>query len=66
MKFKVHIHPCEEGGFAVSVPALPGCYSAGKTREEALENIKESIELWLEPISEEEMNELGIVAEVTV
>jgi predicted RNase H-like HicB family nuclease len=30
------------------VPALPGCYSQGETREEALENIREAAELWLE------------------
>jgi predicted RNase H-like HicB family nuclease len=37
-----------EGGFSVWVPDLPGCASQGETLEEALENIKEAIELYLE------------------
>jgi predicted RNase H-like HicB family nuclease len=36
-----------EGGFSVWVPDLPGCASQGETLEEALENIKEAIELYL-------------------
>ena len=36
------------GYFVTEVPALPGCLSQGKTQEEALENIKEAIEGWLE------------------
>ncbi|MES2971170.1 MAG: type II toxin-antitoxin system HicB family antitoxin [Patescibacteria group bacterium] len=37
-----------EGGFSVWVPDLPGCASQGETLEEALHNIKEAIELYLE------------------
>lgn len=37
-----------EGGFSVWVPDLPGCASQGETLEEALENIKEAIDLYLE------------------
>ncbi len=37
-----------EGGFSVWVPDLPGCASQGETIEEALENIREAIELYLE------------------
>lgn len=37
-----------EGGFSVWVPDLPGCASQGETLEEALSNIKEAIELYLE------------------
>ncbi len=37
----------EVGGFAVSVPALPGCFSQGATRDEALDNIREAITLRL-------------------
>ena len=36
------------GGYSVSVPALPGCFSQGETKEEALENIKEAIALYIE------------------
>ncbi len=42
------LEPAEEGGFTVYVPSLPGCVSEGDTREEALRNIGEAIELFLE------------------
>jgi predicted RNase H-like HicB family nuclease len=48
MKLRVLIHPEEVGGFSVSVPALPGCYSQGETLDEALVNIREAAELWIE------------------
>jgi predicted RNase H-like HicB family nuclease len=48
MKLKVLLRSESVGGYSVSVPALPGCYSQGKTRAEALENIREVAELWLE------------------
>jgi predicted RNase H-like HicB family nuclease len=47
--FKVLLEPDEEaGGYGVSCPALPGCYSQGDTIDEALENIEEAILLCLE------------------
>ena len=46
--FKVMLEPDETGGYVVSCPSLPGCYSQGNTVEEALENIKEAILLCLE------------------
>ncbi len=49
MKFKVVLEPSNEGGYTVYVPALPGCISEGDTLEEALANIREAIELYLEP-----------------
>jgi len=49
MKLTVILEPQEEGGFAVYVPSLPGCTSQGETKEEALNNIKEAVELYLEP-----------------
>ena len=45
---QVILHPAEEGGYWVEVPSLPGCFSQGDTREEALENIKEAIALHIE------------------
>ncbi|MEK6985308.1 MAG: type II toxin-antitoxin system HicB family antitoxin [Candidatus Thermoplasmatota archaeon] len=48
MQLKVVLEPSDEGGYTVFVPALPGCISEGDTREEALRNIKEAIELYLE------------------
>jgi predicted RNase H-like HicB family nuclease len=52
MKLKVLLRPESDGGYSVSVPALPGCHSQGDTREEALENIREAAELWLEVADE--------------
>ena len=36
----------EDGGFSASVPAMPGCYSQGTTREDALANVAEAMALW--------------------
>ena len=48
MKLKVVLEPSDEGGFTVYVPSLPGCISEGETIEEALSNIREAIDLYLE------------------
>ncbi len=48
MELEVILEKQEEGGFRVYVPSLPGCVSQGETKEEAIENIKEAIELYLE------------------
>ncbi len=48
MKFTVTLNRDEDGIWVVECPSIPGCVSQGKTREEALENIKEAIELCLE------------------
>jgi len=50
MKYRVIIEQDEDGIFIAQVPALPGCISQGKTRREALNNIKEAIELYLESL----------------
>lgn len=50
MKWRVVLEQDPEtGDWAVWCPELPGCASAGSTEEEALENIKEAIELYLQP-----------------
>ena len=49
MVFKVVFAPSEEGGYTALVPVLPGCISEGDTIEEAIANIREAIELYLEP-----------------
>jgi predicted RNase H-like HicB family nuclease len=51
MKYRVNIRETEEG-FAVNVPGLPGCWSQGETEEEAMENIKDAIEAYLETVEE--------------
>lgn len=50
MKFHLMIEQDEQGYYVAEVPALPGCLSQGKTYEEAIANIKEAIERWLEVI----------------
>ena len=51
MKYKVLLQQSDEG-FSVSCPGLPGCWSQGKTEEEAIENIQAAIREYLEAISE--------------
>ena len=63
MKLKVVLYPSDEG-IAVSVPSLPGCWSQGATREEALENIAVAIQEYLE--SEIEPAEGAEVREIEV
>lgn len=43
----------EDGYFVAEVPSLPGCISQGKTREEAIDNIKEAIALYIEVLKEQ-------------
>jgi len=47
MKFRTIIEQDEDGNYVVQCPALPGCVSEGKSREEALANIKDAIEGYL-------------------
>jgi predicted RNase H-like HicB family nuclease len=53
MKLKVVLEPSDEGGYTAYVPSLPGCISEGDTREQAISNIKEAIELYLEPVEDD-------------
>ncbi|HEX8397964.1 MAG TPA: type II toxin-antitoxin system HicB family antitoxin [Pyrinomonadaceae bacterium] len=48
MKFIVTIDRDEDGVWIIECPSIPGCVSQGETKEQALENIKEAIELCLE------------------
>ncbi len=54
MILKILLEKSEEGGYTVTVPSLHGCISEGDTKEEAIKNIREAIELYLE--SEEEVS----------
>lgn len=49
MKLQIILEPSEEGGYSVTVPVLPGCISEGDSLDEAIANIQEAIELYLEP-----------------
>jgi predicted RNase H-like HicB family nuclease len=53
MRLKVVLEASDEGGFTVYVPSLPGCISEGETEEEALKNIREAVELYLEPVEDD-------------
>ena len=50
MKFRVLIELDEEGVFVATVPTLPGCVTQGSSREEALRNAREAVELYLESL----------------
>ncbi len=65
MNIKVIVERGEDGYFVAHVPSLKSCWSQGKTREEALENIREAIDLYLEPettelAEDQEMVELTV------
>jgi len=66
MELTVVLEPQEEGGFTVYVPSLPGCISQGETKEDALKNIKEAIELYLEPDTNELIEYAGEKIKVAV
>ena len=53
MKLTVILEPSDEGGYTAFVPSLPGCVSEGDTREETLRNLREAVELYLEPVEDE-------------
>jgi predicted RNase H-like HicB family nuclease len=53
MKLKIVLEPSDEGGYTVYVPSLPGCISEGENEEEAVKNIREAIELYLEPLDDD-------------
>lgn len=50
MQYRVLIETDEDGVFTAEVPSLPGCISQGKTRVEAIANIKEAIAAYLESL----------------
>ncbi|MCL7395775.1 MAG: type II toxin-antitoxin system HicB family antitoxin [Thaumarchaeota archaeon] len=70
MKFRVLLERDEDGFYVAQVPELPGCISQGKTREEAIENIKDAVRGYLEnlkkhgepipPSIEEELVEIHV------
>ena len=66
MLVKVLFEPSDEGGYTAFVPALPGCISEGDTLEEARQNIREAIHLYLEPVEEPLPPAGGFVEEIAV
>jgi len=66
VKIRVVLEPQTEGGYTVYAPSLPGCVSEGDSKEEALQNIKEAIELYLEADESLEQSNGNQIAEVTI
>ena len=66
MKLHVVIEEDESGYFVAEVPALPGCLSQGKTQEDALANIKEAVEGWLEVMESKQSLDRSQLIELTV
>lgn len=50
MEYEICLEASDEGGYTAYVPSLPGCISEGETIQEAMENIREAIRLYLEPL----------------
>ncbi len=66
MKLHVVIEKDEAGYYVAEVPALPGCLSQGKTYEEAIANIKEAIQGWLEVMESKQQFDPAKLVEVAV
>ncbi|MCK6469646.1 MAG: type II toxin-antitoxin system HicB family antitoxin [Candidatus Brocadia sinica] len=66
MKLRVIVEQDEAGYYVAEVPALPGCLSQGKTQEEAIANIKEAVEGWLEVMESKQSFDSDHLVEVAV
>ncbi|MBN2353739.1 MAG: type II toxin-antitoxin system HicB family antitoxin [Spirochaetales bacterium] len=67
MKLRVVLEPSEDGGYTAVVPSLPGCISEGETIKEALKNIREAVELYLEPVEDDyAADDKAIIRELVV
>ena len=66
MKLHVVIEKDEEGFYTAEVPALPGCLSQGKTYDEAIANISEAVEGWLEVMESKYSNDSSNFIELAI
>ncbi|MBZ5495730.1 MAG: type II toxin-antitoxin system HicB family antitoxin [Acidobacteriia bacterium] len=66
MRLRIILEPADEGGYTVFVPSLPGCISEGDTLQEARDNIREAIALYLEPAEELPVPEGAMVEEIVL
>jgi predicted RNase H-like HicB family nuclease len=66
MKLHIIVERDEDGYYVAEVPALPGCLSQGKTREEAIANITEAVEGWLEVMELKHADDSSKFIEVAV
>jgi predicted RNase H-like HicB family nuclease len=53
MQYTVIVHNADEGGYWVELPSLPGCFSQGETIDDAMNNVKEAIELHIQGLRDE-------------
>jgi predicted RNase H-like HicB family nuclease len=60
MTLKVVLEPSDEGGYTVYVPSLPGCISEGDSLEEAMANIREAVDLYLDTVEDDIVNGAGL------
>ena len=60
MKLKIVLEPSEESGYTALVPSLPGCISEGDTAEDAMANVREAVELYLEPVEDDLAGKEGL------
>ncbi|MCJ7623853.1 MAG: type II toxin-antitoxin system HicB family antitoxin [Anaerolineaceae bacterium] len=63
MKYKVKLEKTDEG-YAIWCPGLPGCWSQGETEKEAIENIKDAIEIYLSVVDDLTKDSITHVVEV--
>jgi predicted RNase H-like HicB family nuclease len=61
LKLRIILEPSDEGGYTAYVPSLPGCISEGDDVESALANIREAIELYLEPVEDDWITEPDVL-----
>ena len=64
--FKVILEPSDEGGYTAFVPSLPGCVSEGDTVSEAMDNVREAVELYLEPVEDYPVGDGILVKELVI
>jgi predicted RNase H-like HicB family nuclease len=67
MTLKVILEPSDEGGFTAVIPSLPGCISEGDTLDDAMINIREAIDLYLDPVEDDlVMPKNSIIQEIAI
>ncbi|NEO84261.1 MAG: type II toxin-antitoxin system HicB family antitoxin [Spirulina sp. SIO3F2] len=64
LKYPMSIYPEEDGGYVVLLLDLPGCMAQGKTLEEALANIEEAQELWIETVYASGKREISLPSQL--
>lgn len=60
MTLKIVLEPSDEGGYTAYVPSLPGCLSEGDTLDEAMTNIREAIDLYLDTVEDDIVTREGL------